>query len=196
MIKVGLTGSIGMGKSTVANMFKNYGFPVFDADKVVHDLYKKGGAAINTIKNFYPEAVINNTVNREILRSFIVENPDKIGELESLIHPLVGAERDGFLKTNKNKEILVFDVPLLFETGLNKIMDIVVVVSAPYHIQYERVLSREGMTEKIFKGLLSKQLSDDAKKSKADIVIKTDDSLKTTNNQVKEFISSLGIKVN
>ena len=194
--KVGLTGSIGMGKSTVANMFKNYGFPVFDADKVVHDLYKKGGAAINTIKNFYPEAVINNTVNREILRSFIVENPDKIGELESLIHPLVGAERDGFLKTNKNKEILVFDVPLLFETGLNKIMDIVVVVSAPYHIQYERVLSREGMTEKIFKGLLAKQLSDDAKKSKADIVIKTDDSLKTTNNQVKEFISSLGIKVN
>ncbi|MDB4844232.1 dephospho-CoA kinase [Hellea sp.] len=196
MIKVGLTGSIGMGKSTVANMFKNYGFPVFDADKVVHDLYKKGGAAINTIKNFYPEAVINNTVNREILRSFIGENPDKIGELESLIHPLVGAERDGFLKTNKNKEILVFDVPLLFETGLNKIMDIVVVVSAPYHIQYERVLSREGMTEKIFKGLLAKQLSDDAKKSMADIVIKTDDSLKTTNNQVKEFISSLGIKVN
>jgi len=177
VIKVGLTGSIGMGKSTVANMFKNHGFPVFDADKVVHDLYKKGGAAINTIKNFYPEAVINNTVNREILRSFIVENPDKIGELESLIHPLVGAERDGFLKTNKN-------------------MDIVVVVSAHYHIQYERVLSREGMTEKIFKGLLAKQLSDDAKKSMADIVIKTDDSLKTTNNQVKEFISSLGIKVN
>ena len=164
MIKVGLTGSIGMGKSTVANMFKNYGFPVFDADKVVHDLYKKGGAAINTIKNFYPEAVINNTVNREILRSFIVENPDKIGELESLIHPLVGAERDSFLKTNKNKEILVFDVPLLFETGLNKIMDIVVVVSAPYHIQLERVLSREGMTEKIFEGLLAKQLSDDEKK--------------------------------
>ena len=92
--------------------------------------------------------------------------------------------------------MLVFDVPLLFETGLNKIMDIVVVVSAPYHIQYERVLSREGMTEKIFKGLLAKQLSDDAKKSMADIVIKTDDSLKTTNNQVKEFISSLGIKVN
>jgi dephospho-CoA kinase len=196
VIKVGLTGSIGMGKSTVANMFKNHGCPVFDADKVVHDLYKKGGAAINTIKNFYPEAVINNTVNRESLRSFIVENPDKIGELESLIHPLVGAERDGFLKINKNKEILVFDVPLLFETGLNKIMDIVVVVSAPYHIQHERVLSREGMTEKLFKGLLSKQLSDDEKKSMADIVIKTDRSLKTTNNQVKEFISSLGIKVN
>ena len=196
MIKVGLTGSIGMGKSTVADMFKNFGYPVFDADKAVHDLYEKGGAAINIIKSFYPAAVVNSAVDREILRSYIVENPDKIRELEILIHPLVKKLRDNFLKTNQNKELLVFDIPLLFETGLNKNMDITVVVSAPYHVQHKRVMSREGMTEKIFSGLLAKQISNDEKKTMADIIIKTDESLNITKSKVKEFISSLGVKVN
>ena len=196
MIKVGLTGSIGMGKSTVADMFKNFGYPVFDADKAVHDLYEKGGAGIDIIKSFYPAAVVNSAVDREILRSYIVENPDKIRELEILIHPLVKKLRDDFLKTNQNKELLVFDIPLLFETGLNRNMDITVVVSAPYHVQHKRVMSREGMTEKIFSGLLAKQISDDEKKTMADIVIKTDESLNMTKSKVKEFISSLGVKVN
>jgi dephospho-CoA kinase len=196
VIKVGLTGSIGMGKSTVADMFKNFGYPVFDADKAVHDLYEKGGAGIDIIKSFYPAAVVNSAVDREILRSYIVENPDKIRELEILIHPLVKKLRDDFLKTNQNKELLVFDIPLLFETGLNKNMDITVVVSAPYHVQHKRVMSREGMTEKIFSGLLAKQIGDDEKKTMADIVIKTDESLNMTKSKVKEFISSLGVKVN
>lgn len=196
MIKVGLTGSIGMGKSTVADMFKNFGCPVFDADKAVHGLYEKGGAGIDIIKSFYPAAVVNSAVDREILRSYIVENPDKIRELEILIHPLVKKLRDDFLKTNQNKELLVFDIPLLFETGLNKNMDITVVVSAPYHVQHKRVMSREGMTEKIFSGLLAKQISNDEKKTMADIIIKTDESLNITKSKVKEFISSLGVKVN
>lgn len=196
MIKVGLTGSIGMGKSTVADMFKNFGCPVFDADKAVHGLYEKGGAGIEIIKSFYPAAVVNSAVDREILRSFIAENPDKIRELETLIHPLVKKLRDDFLKTNQNKELLVFDIPLLFETGLNKNMDITVVVSAPYHVQHKRVMSREGMTEKIFSGLLAKQISNDEKKTMADIIIKTDESLNITKSKVKEFISSLGVKVN
>ena len=196
MIKVGLTGSIGMGKSTVADMFKNFGYPVFDADKAVHDLYEKGGAGIDIIKSFYPAAVVNSAVDRDLLRSYIVENPDKIRELEVLIHPLVKTLRDDFLKTNQNKELLVFDIPLLFETGLNKNMDITVVVSAPYHVQHKRVMSREGMTEKIFSGLLAKQIGDDEKKTMADIVIKTDESLNMTKSKVKEFISSLGVKVN
>jgi dephospho-CoA kinase len=196
VIKVGVTGSIGMGKSTVADMFKNFGYPVFDADKAVHDLYEKGGAGIDIIKSFYPAAVVNSAVDREILRSYIAENPDKIRELEILIHPLVKKLRDDFLKTNQNKELLVFDIPLLFETGLNKNMDITVVVSAPYHVQHKRVMSREGMTEKIFSGLLAKQISDDEKKTMADIVIKTDESLNMTKSKVKEFISSLGVKVN
>lgn len=196
MIKVGLTGSIGMGKSTVADMFKNFGYPVFDADKAVHDLYEKGGAGIDIIKSFYPAAVVNSAVDREILRSYIAENPDKIRELETLIHPLVKKLRDDFLKTNQNKELLVFDIPLLFETGLNKNMDITVVVSAPYHVQHKRVMSREGMTEKIFSGLLAKQISNDEKKTMADIIIKTDESLNITKSKVKEFISSLGVKVN
>lgn len=196
MIKVGLTGSIGMGKSTVADMFKNFGCPVFDADKAVHGLYEKGGAGIDIIKSFYPAAVVNSAVDREILRSFIAENPDKIRELETLIHPLVKKLRDDFLKTNQNKELLVFDIPLLFETGLNKNMDITVVVSAPYHVQHKRVMSREGMTEKIFSGLLAKQISNDEKKTMADIIIKTDESLNITKSKVKEFISSLGVKVN
>jgi dephospho-CoA kinase len=196
VIKVGLTGSIGMGKSTVADMFKKFGCPVFDADKAVHGLYEKGGAGIDIIKSFYPAAVVNSAVDREILRSYIAENPDKIRELETLIHPLVKKLRDDFLKTNQNKELLVFDIPLLFETGLNKNMDITVVVSAPYHVQHKRVMSREGMTEKIFSGLLAKQISNDEKKTMADIIIKTDESLNITKSKVKEFISSLGVKVN
>jgi dephospho-CoA kinase len=196
VIKVGLTGSIGMGKSTVADMFKNFGCPVFDADKAVHGLYEKGGAGIDIIKSFYPAAVVNSAVDREILRSYIAENPDKIRELETLIHPLVKKLRDDFLKTNQNKELLVFDIPLLFETGLNKNMDITVVVSAPYHVQHKRVMSREGMTEKIFSGLLAKQISNDEKKTMADIIIKTDESLNITKSKVKEFISSLGVKAN
>ena len=196
MIKVGLTGSIGMGKSTVADMFKSFGYPVFDADKAVHDLYERGGAGINIIKSFYPAAVVNSAVNRDKLRSYIVENPDKIRELEGLIHPLVKKLRDDFLKINQNKELLVFDIPLLFETGLNKTMDITVVVSAPYHVQHKRVMSREGMTERIFSGLLAKQISDDEKKTMADIVIKTDESLNMTKSKVKDLISSLGIRVN
>ena len=196
MIKVGLTGSIGMGKSTVADMFKKFGCPVFDADKAVHGLYEKGGAGIDIIKSFYPAAVVNSAVDREILRSYIAENPDKIRELETFIHPLVERLRDDFLKTNQNKELLVFDIPLLFETGLNKNMDITVVVSAPYHVQHKRVMSREGMTEKIFSGLLAKQISNDEKKTMADIIIKTDESLNITKSKVKEFISSLGVKVN
>lgn len=196
MIKVGLTGSIGMGKSTVADMFKNFGCPVFDADKAVHGLYEKGGAGIDIIKSFYPAAVVNSAVDREILRSYIAENPDKIRELETFIHPLVKKLRDDFLKTNQNKELLVFDIPLLFETGLNKNMDITVVVSAPYHVQHKRVMSREGMTEKIFSGLLAKQISNDEKKTMADIIIKTDESLNITKSKVKEFISSLGVKAN
>ena len=196
MIKVGLTGSIGMGKSTVADMFKNFGYPVFDADKAVHDLYEKGGAGIGIIKSFYPAAVVNSAVDREVLRSYLVENPDKIRDLEILIHPLVKKLRDDFLKANQNKELLVFDIPLLFETGLNKTMDITVVVSAPYHVQHKRVMLREGMTEKIFSGLLAKQISDDEKKTMADIVIKTDESLNMTKSKVKDFISSLGIRVN
>ena len=196
MIKVGLTGSIGMGKSTVADMFKSFGYPVFDADKAVHDLYERGGAGINIIKSFYPAAVINSAVNRDKLRSYIIENPDKIRELEGLIHPLVKKLRDDFLKINQNKELIVFDIPLLFETGLNKTMDITVVVSAPYHVQHKRVMSREGMTERIFSELLAKQISDDEKKTMADIVIKTDESLNMTKSKVKDLISSLGIRVN
>ena len=196
MIKVGLTGSIGMGKSTVADMFKSFGYPVFDADKAVHDLYESGGAGINIIKSFYPAAVVNSAVNRDKLRSYIIENPDKIRELEGLIHPLVKKLRDDFLKINQNKELIVFDIPLLFETGLNKTMDITVVVSAPYHVQHKRVMSREGMTERIFSELLAKQISDDEKKTMADIVIKTDESLNMTKIKVKDLISSLGIRVN
>jgi len=196
VIKVGLTGSIGMGKSTVADMFKSFGYPVFDADKAVHDLYERGGAGINIIKSFYPAAVINSAVNRDKLRSYIIENPDKIRELEGLIHPLVKKLRDDFLKINQNKELIVFDIPLLFETGLNKTMDITVVVSAPYHVQHKRVMSREGMTERIFSELLAKQISDDEKKTMADIVIKTDESLNMTKSKVKDLISNLGIRVN
>jgi len=191
VIKVGLTGSIGMGKSTTANMFKHYGCPIFDADQTVHRLYSRGGRAINQIKKFYPEAIVNESISREKLRDYIVKNPEKLEILEGLIHPLVSEAREDFLIANKDKAVLVFDVPLLFETGLNKTMDINIVVTAPHHVQYERVMSREGMTETTFKEILAKQMTDDKKRTLADIIITTDKSLEDTKNQVFKFLLSI-----
>jgi dephospho-CoA kinase len=180
-----------MGKSTTANMFKHYGCPVFDADQTVHRLYSRGGRAINQIKFFYPEAIVNDSISREKLRDYIVKNPEKLEILEGLIHPLVSEAREDFLIANKDKAVLVFDVPLLFETGLNKTMDINIVVTAPHHVQYERVMSREGMTETTFKEILAKQMTDDKKRTLADIIITTDKSLEDTKNQVFKFLLSI-----
>ena len=184
MITIGLTGSIGMGKSTTAAMFKEAGCPVFDADRAVHDLYEKGGEAVPIIRAVFPDAIKEGAIDRGVLGRYMREDPIQLEVLESFIHPLVGNKRTQFFEDNKSADITVLDVPLLFETGLDKFVDHIVVVTAPAKIQRARVLSREGMTEELFKVLLSKQMPDAIKRKRADTLIFTDMGLENAREQV------------
>ena len=191
MITIGLTGSIGMGKSTTAVMFKEAGCPVFDADNAVHDLYEKGGEAVPIIRAVFPDAIKEGAIDRGVLGRYMREDPIQLEVLESFIHPLVGNKRTQFFKDNKSADITVLDVPLLFETGLDKFVDHIVVVTAPAKIQRARVLSREGMTEELFKVLLSKQMPDAIKRKRADTLIFTDMGLENAREQVHSLLRKI-----
>lgn len=171
-IVIGLTGSIGMGKTTTAQMFKSAGVPVWDADSTVHRLYSSDAAAINAISKICPAATVDGTVDREVLKDWIKTTPTGLRQLEQIVHPLVAKDRQGFLDTNP-AQIVVLDVPLLFETGLNKTVDIVVVVSAPAEVQRQRVLARPNMDAAQFEAILAKQTPDADKRAGADFVIDT-----------------------
>ena len=149
MITVGLTGSIGMGKSTTAAMFAAEGVPVYDADAEVHALYAKGGAAVAPLEAAFPGVVVDGAVDRTLLSQRVVGKPDELKRLEAIVHPLVGESRVGFFQkaVADGADIVILDIPLLFETGGEKRMDAVVVVSAPADLQRERVLARPGMDE-------------------------------------------------
>ena len=160
---VGLTGSIGMGKSTTAQMFRDYGVPVWDADATVHALYDVGGAAVPLIAQIYPQAIIDGAVNRGVLKDMIADDPLVLQRLEAIVHPLVADSRAAFITAHPDQMIL-FDIPLLFETKAQEWLDVVVTVSAPPDIQKRRVLERGNMTEEQFatnaqllKGYWSKQ---------------------------------------
>ena len=191
MITIGLTGSIGMGKSTTAAMFKEAGCPVFDADNAVHDLYEKGGEAVPIIRAVFPDAIKEGAIDRGVLGRYMREDPIQLEVLESFIHPLVGKKRTQFFEDNKSADITVLDVPLLFETGLDKFVDHIVVVTAPAKIQRARVLSREGMTEELFKVLLSKQMPDAIKRKRADTLIFTDMGLENAREQVHSLLRKI-----
>lgn len=191
MITIGLTGSIGMGKSTTAAMFKEAGCPVFDADRAVHDLYEKGGEAVPIIRAVFPDAIKEGAIDRGVLGRYMREDPIQLEVLESFIHPLVGNKRTQFFEDNKSADITVLDVPLLFETGLDKFVDHIVVVTAPAKIQRARVLSREGMTEELFKVLLSKQMPDAIKRKRADTLIFTDMGLENAREQVHSLLRKI-----
>lgn len=191
MITIGLTGSIGMGKSTTAAMFKEAGCPVFDADNAVHDLYEKGGEAVPIIRAVFPDAIKEGAIDRGVLGRYMREDPIQLEVLESFIHPLVGNKRTQFFEDNKSADITVLDVPLLFETGLDKFVDHIVVVTAPAKIQRARVLSREGMTEELFKVLLSKQMPDAIKRKRADTLIFTDMGLENAREQVHSLLRKI-----
>lgn len=193
MIIIGLTGSIGMGKTTTAQMFADLGCPVFDADAVVHKMYAKGGKAVALIKAVFPDAVIDQAIDRKILARHMRVDPLNLKVLESFIHPWVGEERVKFFTSAKEKKakIVVLDVPLLFETQGDKKVDYTVVVSAPADIQKARVLAREGMTEALFETLLSRQMPDSEKRAKADFIISTAISLSDTKEQVQSLVSYL-----
>jgi dephospho-CoA kinase len=172
---IGLTGSIGMGKSTTAGFFREAGVPVWDADAAVYALYAPGGAAVPAIAALRPQAVRGGAVDRADLRRWIAEDPGALARIEAAVHPLVAADRDAFLDRARaaGAALAVIDVPLLFEAKTPPPVDIRVVVTAPPEVQRARVLARPGMTEAHFEALLAKQMPDAEKRRRADHVIET-----------------------
>lgn len=170
---IGLTGSIGMGKSSTAELFRQEGCAVWDADAAVHRLYSKDGAAIAPMAAQFPEAIVAGSVDRAVLKEIIASNGDALRVIEQIVHPLVAEDREGFLNSHQG-EIVVLDIPLLFETGAAASMDAVVVVSVDAETQRNRVLERGTMTEAQFETILAKQVPDAEKRAGADYIVTTD----------------------
>ena len=192
-LKVGLTGSIGMGKSETAKLFARLGLPVFDADAAVHALYAPGGEGAGALAERFPQAVSNGAVDRGRLAPIIAADPSAFGALEALVHPLVRKMEERFMDAvrARNDEVVILDIPLLFETGRFKDMDAIVVVSAPEAVQRERVLKRAGMTPEKFEAIRARQVPDVDKRAKADFVIETDKGLEDALAQVKRVAAEL-----
>ncbi|RYY27875.1 MAG: dephospho-CoA kinase [Sphingomonadales bacterium] len=191
MIILGLTGSIGMGKSTVAAMFADAGVPVFDADAEVHRLQGPGGALVAAIEADFPDTTGPEGVNRTALGEAVIGKPEAFKRLEAIVHPAVAESRAAFLEAHSDAPLVVLDVPLLFEAGGWSTVDKIAVVSAPAATQRERVLARAGMTESRFEAILAKQLPDAEKRARADFVIDTGTALDATRAQVNHVIACL-----
>ncbi|MFL6740064.1 MAG: dephospho-CoA kinase [Sphingomicrobium sp.] len=193
MIKVALTGSIGMGKSTVAEMFERAGVPVFDADREVRRLQGPGGSLVEAIGARFPGTVNGGQLDREALAQTALGDPDKLAALERLIHPAVHQARQEFVARHRDEPVLLFEIPLLFETAGEGDFDKVIVVSAPREVQRARVLVRPGMTEQKLAAILERQLPDEEKRARADFVIDTGNDLSTTEAQVRDILACLGV---
>lgn len=193
MIRIALTGSIGMGKSTVAQMFDRAGIPVFDADAVVRALQGPGGELVEAIEQHFPGTTGPSGVDREALSKVVLADPDRLARLEAIVHPAVHRARSKFLLDNRDKPALLFEIPLLFETGGHEAFDKVIVVSAPPDVQQARVLARPGMTKGKLDALLARQMPDEEKRKLADFVIDTSTDLSTTEAQVSRVLACLGL---
>lgn len=191
---LGLTGSIGMGKSTTAQMFRDEGIPVWDADAAVHTLYAKGGAAVSPIGDAFPSAIVDGAVSRDRLKQIIAADPAAIGKIETIVHPLVAKHRSDFLAA-QTAPLVVLDIPLLFETGADAWLSSVLVVTAPAEVQKARVLARPGMTEDQFHSLLARQTPDAEKRRRADHLIETQ-TLDGTRQAVQNLIAQLKAQAN
>lgn len=191
MIIVGLTGSIGMGKSTTAALFADEGVPVNDADRVVHELYRL--EAVAPIARLFPDAIVNGIVDRARLSENLAKNPAKFKQLEAIVHPLVRDKERAFLDQQSalGHALVLLDIPLLFETGGEKRVDRIVVVSCEPELQRERVLARPGMTEEKFQLILSRQVPDAQKRARADYIIDTGHGIDSARAQVKTIVTEL-----
>ena len=192
LIKIGLTGCIGMGKSTTLKMFQNEGVSTWSADEAVSRLYAKGGKAVLKVQALTPESVVNNAVLRENLREEVKKRPELLLSLELIVNPLIKTDRERFLCSNSEHRAVVLDLPLLFENKMESDFDIIVVVSASEMEQKERVLSRNTMDIKLLNIIKSKQISDKEKRSRADFVFETT-SIEKTKKDVKCFLREMGI---
>jgi dephospho-CoA kinase len=193
MIRIALTGSIGMGKSTVARMFERAGVPVFDADSVVRQLQAPGGPLVEKIGAIFPGCVRSGTLDRDCLAEIVLADKARLAELERIVHPAVREARESFVREHQGSPALLFEIPLLFETGGEGEFDKVVVVSAPPEVQRARVLERPGMTASKLDSILARQMPDAEKRVRADIVIDNTD-LSTTQKQVRDILACLGIE--
>ena len=191
MIVLGLTGSIGMGKTTAARIFRQLGVPVFDADRCVHDLYE--GAAVETLARIFPTVIQEGRINRDALGALVLNDAKGMSKLESVIHPLVLTKRFDFIgkMRSSGRRLIVVDVPLLFETGASANVDAIVVVSARASDQRERVLSRPGMDEAKLVSILKRQLPDVEKRRRAHFVVQTSGDLASTRRQLMVIIASV-----
>ncbi len=190
MIRLALTGSIGMGKSTTAAMFAEEGVPVWDADAAVARLYGPGGAAVGPLAEIAPGAVAGDAIDRAALREIVAADPALLKRIEAVVHPLVAADRAAFLD-RQTAPITLSDIPLLFETGGDRGFDAVVVVSAPAEVQKARVMARPGMTEALFAAILAKQTPDAEKRARADFVVDTSRGEDAARDRVREILDKL-----
>ena len=193
MIVVGLTGSIGMGKSTTAQMFADAGAPVYDADAEVRRLYAPGGAAVPLIEAAFPGVVQDGAVDRGLLAERVLGDSEALARLNGLVWPLMGAARAEFFERARaaNADVVVLDIPLLLETGGERTVDAVVVVSAPAEMQRDRVLARPGMSSAKFEAILAAQMSDSDKCARAHFVVDTSQGLEPARRQVEAIMDAL-----
>lgn len=190
-VVLGLTGSIGMGKSTVARMFADEGVPVFDADQVVHQLQGPEGELVAAIEARFPGTTGEDGVNRSALAERVLAAPEALQNLEGLVHPAVARERRRFLEDHRDAPLVVLDIPLLFEKGGANAVDKIAVVSAPADVQCRRVLVRPGMTPGKFASILALQMPDEEKRRRADYIIPTGGSLDETREAVRRIVAGL-----
>lgn len=194
MIKIAITGSIGMGKSTVAAMFAESGIPVFDADAEVRAMQNHGGKLVAIIESRFPGTTRGGAVDRELLAARVLGDRDELAALEMIVHPAVAERRAQFITDHRDAPALLFDIPLLFETHGEGGFDKVIVVSAPPDVQRQRVLGRAGMTASRYNQILARQLPDAAKRERADFVIDTSGTLAETRARVDEILACMGLQ--
>jgi dephospho-CoA kinase len=192
-MKIALTGSIGMGKSTVAALFAEAGIPVFDADAEVRRMQGYGGSLVEEIDRRFPGTMVAGAIDRDVLAARVLHDRDELAALEFIVHPAVAEARQRFIDANRDAPALLFEIPLLFETHGESAFDKVIVVSAPAAVQRERVMAREGMTADKLAQILSRQMPDAAKKERADFVIDTGGTQEETREQVRTILACLGL---